>query len=428
MKNKSRIAVFLERAPDVTFAIYAATAAFCTYFCMYAFRKPFAAGAYEGVQFFGTEIELKTAFVISQLIGYTISKFLGLKYCSEAISRTRGKLLIGLIIVAEVALLGFAVVPGEWKAFALLLNGLPLGMVWGVVVSYLEGRRSSDLLMAGLSTSFIVASGMVKDIGRWLMNSYGVGEYWMPFTVGALFLPLFCLSVWAMEQLPKPTAEDVKSRSKRTAMSAEARWAFVKKFAFGLVTLVVFYVMLSAFRDYRDNYGIEMFAELGYSDEPALFSKSELPVAFGVMIAMAALNIIKDHRRGFFGALMLMGAGAVLIGVSTMLQQNGTISGMSWMILTGLGSYLAYVPFNSVLFERLMAYTRFTGTAVFAIYIADSMGYLGSVSMQLYKDLLESGSSKLEFFQSYSYLTSISGVLLLGISALYFAKRRDETE
>jgi hypothetical protein len=97
---------------------------------------------------------------------------------------------------------------------------------------------------------------------------------------------------------------------------------------------------------------------------------------------------------------------------------------MAWMIMTGLGSYLAYVPFNSVLFERMMAYTKFTGTAVFAIYIADSMGYLGSVSMQLYKDMLESGSSKLEFFQGYSYLTSISGILLLGISALYFAKRR----
>ena len=424
MKNKSRLAAFLERAPDATFAIYAVTAAFCTYFCMYAFRKPFAAGEYVDVQFFGTEIELKTAFVISQLIGYTISKFLGLKYCSEVVAQNRSRLLIGLIVVAEVALLAFALAPNEWKAAALLLNGLPLGMVWGVVVSYLEGRRTSDLLMAGLSTSFIVSSGMVKDVGRWLMNTHGVSEYWMPFVVGAIFLPLFCLSVWAMEQLPKPTAADIESRNERTAMSAEERWLFVKKFAFGLITLVLFYVMLTAFRDYRDNYGVEMFAELGYSDEPALFSKSELPVAFGVMIAMAALNFIKDHKRGFFGALILMGVGAALIGVSTMLQQNGTISGMAWMIMTGLGSYLAYVPFNSVLFERMMAYTRFTGTAVFAIYIADSMGYLGSVSMQLYKDMLESGSSKLEFFQGYSYLTSISGILLLGISALYFAKRR----
>jgi len=424
MKNKSRIAAFLEKAPDSTFAIYAVTASFCTYFCMYAFRKPFAAGSYEGVHFFGSEIELKTAFVISQLIGYTISKFLGLKYCSEAIARNRGRFLIGLVVTAQIALLGFALVPPDWKAAALLLNGLPLGMVWGVVVSYLEGRRTSDLLMAGLSTSFIVASGMVKDVGRWLVSVQGVGEYWMPFAVGAIFLPIFCLSVWAMEQLPRPSEEDVHSRSERTAMSANERWAFVKRFGFGLVTLVLMYVMLTAFRDYRDNYGVEMFTELGYSDDLAIFSKSELPVAFGVMIAMAALNLIKDHKRGFFGALMLMGAGTALVGISTALQQQGAISGMTWMILTGLGSYMAYVPFNSVLFERLMAYTRFTGTAVFAIYIADSMGYLGSVFMQLYKDLLESGSSKLEFFQAYSYLTSILGLLLLGISALYFARKQ----
>ena len=49
------------------------------------------------------------------------------------------------------------------------------------------------------------------------------------------------------------------------------------------------------------------------------------------------------------------------------------------MVLIGLGAYLAYVPYNTLFFERMMASTRFVGTAVFAIALADAAGYTGSV-------------------------------------------------
>lgn len=60
----------------------------------------------------------------------------------------------------------FTVVPDGWRPLAMFLNGLPLGMVWGLVVWYLEGRRVAEVLLAGLSCSFIIASGAVKDVGR----------------------------------------------------------------------------------------------------------------------------------------------------------------------------------------------------------------------------------------------------------------------
>ena len=48
------------------------------------------------------------------------------------------------------------------------------------------------------------------------------------------------------------------------------------------------------------------------------------------------------------------------------LEEAGVIDGFWWMTLVGLGSYLAYVPYGSVLFDRLMASTGAIGTAVFA--------------------------------------------------------------
>jgi hypothetical protein len=418
----TRITAWLEAAPTAVFALYATGTAFATYFCMYAFRKPFAAATFEGVTFLGTAIGLKTALVISQILGYTLSKYIGIKVCSEVTRGRRAGLLVGLILAAELALLLFAVLPPDLQVVAIFLNGLPLGMVWGLVVWYLEGRRTSELLLAGLSCSFIVSSGVVKDVGRALID-HGVPEAWMPAAAGLLFLPLFLLFVWLLNQLPPPSAADMAARVRREPMDASHRRAFLKHYLPGLVLLLIVYFFLTAYRDFRDNYGVEIFSELGYSGQPAVFTRSEIPVAFGVMAAMAALNLIKDNRLGLLGVYATMTSGVALLGVGTLLFDAGYLSGLAWMVLVGLGSYLAYVPYGSVLFDRLMASTRFVGTAVFAIYVADAIGYTGSVGVQLYKDLAEADATRFGFFWGFTYVMALLGVVLLAASGVYFLLR-----
>ncbi len=418
--RQGRLTTWLEDAPASAFTLYAIAASFATYFCMYAFRKPFAAASFED-QTFGA-IDLKTAMVISQIIGYTISKYLGIKVCSEITRARRAVTLVGLIVAAELALLLFAVLPPNLKVVTIFFNGLPLGMVWGMVVLYLEGRQTSELLLAGLSCSFIIASGMVKDVGRALMGNFGVSEAWMPVATGACFLPAFLVAVWMLNQLPQPSETDERARAEREPMNHELRKAFVRRFMLGLVLLFVAYFFLTAYRDFRDNYGVEIFKQLGYADEPAIFTKTELPVAFGVLAALAALNLIKDNRRGLIGAYAIMTAGVILMGVSTLLLDTGKIGGVWWMILVGLGSYLAYVPYGSVLFDRLIACTRVAGTAVFAIYLADAVGYTGSVGMQLYKDLFQSEVSRLAFFRGLTYAMSLGGAAFLIISCAHFLR------
>jgi hypothetical protein len=107
--------------------LYAVVAAFATYFGMYAFRKPFAAATYEGETFFGTGLDLKTAFVISQIVGYTLSKYAGIKVVSEVASERRAFTLVALIVVAELGLVMFGVLPGAFMAIGLFVNGLSLG-------------------------------------------------------------------------------------------------------------------------------------------------------------------------------------------------------------------------------------------------------------------------------------------------------------
>jgi len=437
----------LERAPAPVFVGYAVLAAFTTYFCMYAFRKPFAAATFEGQKLFGSDVELKTALVISQIIGYAISKVLGIKVCSEITPPRRAFALVLLIVWAELALVLFGFLPANLKLIAIFLNGLSLGMVWGLVVWYLEGRRTSEVLLAGLSCSYIVSSGVVKDFGRALMAGTvadwwakvplvgstlttwmrTVSEAWMPALAALHFLPLFLLAVWALQQIPRPDEADVAARGEREPMRRADRLAFLKQFALGLALLCVSYFFLTAYRDFRDNYQVEIFDSLGYPYERnrAIITETETLVMFGVMGALATLSLVRDNRKGLLAAYGIMTFGICLLGIGTALLDAKLIDGFWWMTLTGLGSYLAYVPVGSVLFERILASTRFVGTAVFAIYVADAVGYTGSVGVQLYRDLVRSDLSRFGFFRGFSYFMSLLGLVCLVISCATFVRPRE---
>ena len=222
----------------------------------------------------------------------------------------------------------------------------------------------------------------------------------MPFAVGALFLIPFVVSVWLLDQLPEPTAADVASRSIREPMDRRQRVEFLRRFLPGLLGLFAAYFFITAFRDFRDNFSVDLFTELNYPYEQnkSIVTRSGLWIGLGVAAVMAMIYFVRDNRRGLMAVFGVIAGGLLLVGGATWLHARGQIDGFWWMTLIGLGSYLAYVPYNSVLFERLIASTRVAGTAVFAIYVADSIGYVGTVSMLLYKDFGAAASSRTSFW------------------------------
>jgi hypothetical protein len=234
---------------------------------------------------------------------------------------------------------------------------------------------------------------------------------------------VFAIAVFTLACLPPPNAEDIAVRKPRVPMDRAARWGFLRRFTPGMILLIVFYFFLTAFRDYRDNFGVEIFKNLGYGAEQAgLFTRTEIPVAVVSLLALALLNMVRDHRRALLlthGSMML---GMLLLAGSTLAIQQQMISGLTWMICTGLGAYLAYAPINAVLFERLMAATGSAGTAVFGIQLADSAGYTGSALMQVYKDLGGAASSHLVYFHYFALALGVGGFVLCALGALYFGK------
>ena len=65
---------------------------------------------------------------------------------------------------------------------------------------------------------------------------------------------------------------------------------------------------------------------------------------------------------------------------------------------------------------------RYKSNAGFLIYIADAMGYVGSILVMLYQTFVYQGDSILAFFIQFSYLTALIGFIGLGFAFVYFSR------
>ncbi|HRK53050.1 MAG TPA: DUF5690 family protein [Cyclobacteriaceae bacterium] len=415
------ITQWLRNASGFTFAFYTSLAAFCTYACIFAVRKTFGAGIYEDITFLGADF--KVWMVISQAVGYMISKFIGIKVVSESGSDNRGRGIFIALSIAMLAWLGFGLTPAPYNLIFMFLNGLPLGMVWGLMFGYLEGRKFTEVLGASLSVSFIFASGFAKTVASFVMVDWGVSNMWMPFTASLLFYLPMLLFLWLLNKIPPPTAEDEALRTKRSPMMAKDRMKFAMTFGPGLILLVLTYTLLTVFRDLRDNFAADIWVELGYGDKPAIFTATELPVTIVVLVVIGSLMIIKNNYKAMIINHLIVLFGMILVGVSTFAFEKEWIGAPAWMVLVGMGLYFGYIQFNSIFFDRIIAAFKYISTVGFLIYLADSVGYVGSMGVLIYRSFGQANMSWLNFFMSTGYVLSIAGSALIILSLFYFKKK-----
>ncbi|GLK50381.1 hypothetical protein GCM10017620_33550 [Brevundimonas intermedia] len=417
-----RLRLWLARAHPVAFVLFAGLAGFCAYFSMYAFRKPFTAATFDVVAGWDFALDYKVALVIAQVAGYALSKLAGVKLIAEMRPERRAIAILVLIGISWLALVLFAVVPAPWNVAALFLNGLPLGLIWGLVFGFMEGRRTSEVLGAILCASFILSSGVVKSVGKALMDTASVSPFWMPAATGVVFMPLLAISVLALAALPPPSPADEAERVARRPMMAKERTAFLAAHWPALLLLVSAYVALTAFRDLRDNFAAEIWRALGYGDAADVFTASEGPVAALSLVTMGLLILVKNNGRALLLIHGVILAGFALMGLSTLAFQQHLLSPIAWMIASGAGLYLAYTPFNAMLFDRMIAYTGTVATAGFLIYVADASGYMGSVVLLLVRNIAAIDLPWLPFFITAAYATSAVGMTLVAVAAALFLR------
>jgi Family of unknown function (DUF5690) len=416
-------ASWLTSASPAAFTIFASAAGFATYFSMYAFRKPFAAASFDHIDGWHFPLDFKVTIVIAQVIGYATSKFIGIKVIAEMRSAGRARAILGLIGMSWAALILFAVAPAAVKVAAMFLNGLFLGMIWGLVFSYMEGRRTSEVLGAVLCASFIVSSGAVKSVGLLLMSHLRVPMFWMPAATGFVFVPLLFLGAWGLSILPPPSVDDERARVRRAPMTGREVRSFLAEYGLGVALLVATYILATALRDFRDNFAPELWGALGYADPAGVFTSAELPVAAVALIAMGIIVKVQDNRRALAVIHAMILGGLFLLGASTLAFDAGWLGPLPWMIISGAGLYVVYTPFNAMLFDRLVAVSGRVANAGFLIYVADSAGYAGSCALLLWRNLGLKQFEWLGVFKGAAYTMCLVGAALVIFSLIYFNGR-----
>lgn len=420
-EGEHSITRWLKKSSGFTFAFYTSALAFLTYACIFSVRKTFGAGIYSDFTFLGGDY--KIWMVISQAVGYMISKFIGIKVVSESGSDNRGRGIFMALTFSMFAWLGFGLVPPPYNLVFMFLNGLPLGMVWGLMFGYLEGRKFTEVLGASLSVSFIFASGFAKTVASFVMVDWGVSEMWMPFVSSLIFYMPMLIFLWLLDKIPPPSEEDERLRTKRLPMMGKDRMKFALTFAPGLVLLVLTYMMLTIFRDLRDNFAADIWVELGYGGQPSIFTATEVPVTIVVLVVIGSLMVIKNNYKAMMINHLIVLFGMILVGVGTFAFEREWIGAPAWMIMVGMGLYFGYIQFNSIFFDRIIAAFKYVSTVGFLIYLADSVGYVGSLSVLIYKSFGQKNMSWLNFFMSTGYVISIIGSGLIILSLFYFRKK-----
>jgi len=400
--------------------VYVSLTSFTVYACMYGFRKPFTAASYDGILI--GKIHYKVVLVIAQTIGYTLSKFFGIRIIAGMDPARRAGFIVKLVLTAWLSLLLFGLVPAPYNFVFMFINGLPLGMVWGLVFGFLEGRRTTELMGAILSTSFIFASGLAKTVGKSMLLFAGVSEFWMPFVAGAVFIGPLLIATWMLSRTPPPTAADIAMRTIRLPMGKEQRRSFLRTFGVALIPIITAYAMLTVMRDFTEDFANELWSETGYKNNADVFASTSTIVSLIVLVVIGGFFLIRNNYRAFLLNNVIIIGGFALAAGATVAFHLHWISPVAWIVTASAGLYLGYVPYNCFYFERMLAAYKIPGNVGFVIYIADAFGYLGTVAVLLIKEFVRIKYTWVDFFTGMFYVAAAVGSVFVLWSAVLFIR------
>lgn len=408
-----------KKLSNFLFVLWAGGAALLSYSLVYALRKPFTAAAFEGLEAFG--MDYKVVATITQILGYLIAKFIGIKLISELKKEHRLRFIIISVIVAEASLILFATLPTPYNVFAMFFNGLSLGCMWGAIFSFIEGRRTTDILASLLGISIVISSGVAKSLGLFTMQTLHISEFWMPAFIGAFALPLLATLGYIMNRLPQPTAEDIATKSQRVPLNGQQRRALFINFMPVLILLLVANLMLVILRDIKEDFLVNIIDMKGHSSW--LFAQVDSIVTLIILALFGVMGFIKSNIKVLVILLSMVVAGTATLSFVSFNYDALQLNTITWLFIQSLSLYIAYLCFQSIFFDRFIACFRIKGNVGFFIVTIDFIGYTGTVLVLMFKEFFHADINWLEFYNRASGYVGIICTVAFTCSIIYLVQR-----
>ena len=402
-----------KKLSDLLFIFYAGGAALLSYSLVYALRKPFTAATFDGMELFGMDYKVATSII--QIFGYMVSKFIGIKLISELKREGRLKFILVSIGVAELSLVLFGCLPRPFNVLALFFNGLSLGCMWGVIFSFLEGRRVTDLLASLFGLSIAVSSGTAKSIGLFVVDILNVSEFWMPALIGAVALPLLA----GLGYIP----EDKALRVERVTLDRQQRWELFRNFAPVLTLLFFANLFLTVLQDVKEDFLVKIIDVNAAGLSSWVFAKVDGVVTLIILAVFATLALVKSHIKVLSTLLTLVIAGAVTLSFVAFNYDSLQLSPLVWLFIQSLCLYFSYLSFQTIFFDRFIACFRIRGNVGFFIAMVDSIGYTGTVLVLVFKECFNPNLDWLEFYNTMAGTVGIVCCTAFTVSLFYLMQR-----
>lgn len=393
-----------KKLSEALLILWAGGAALLSYSLVYALRKPYTAASFDGLTFFGNDYKVIVTTI--QILGYFIAKFFGIKIISELKKENRFKFFVYSAVLAEAALIGFGLLPAPYNVTAIFVNGLSLGCMWGVVFSFIEGRKITDILASLLGVSIVFSSGVAKSFGLFAMNEMQIDQFWMPATIGGFALPLLVFMGYMLKKLPQPTAEDIALRNERVSLDGKSRKALFKKYALILSLLFVGNFMLLVLRDIKEDFLVDI---LDMSDQSSwLFAQIDSVVTLVILGLFTLFIFFRSNIKALLWLITLVVAGCLTMTYVSFHYETLDLSPVTWLFIQSLSLYIAYLTFQTIFFDRFIACFRIKGNVGFFIAMIDFIGYMGTVTLLSTKELL---NIDLEWFALFNHIACIVGAI-----------------
>ena len=405
--------------PDWLFVLWAGGTALLSYSLVYALRKPFTAAEFDGLQVAGMDYKIVVSII--QLIGYVCAKMLGIKFISELKPEGRLKFIIGSAALSELSLVAFGLLLAPYNIFALFFNGLSLGCMWGVIFSFLEGRRTTDILASIMGVSMALSSGVAKSLGLYALNDLGVSEFWMPALVGAVAFPLLCFMGWMMTKFPAPTAADIAARTKRVTLDGRQRWQLFVKFMPLLIMLFGANLLLTVQRDIKEDF-IVCIIDVSQVSSWA-FAHLDSIATLVLLGVFALLSAVGNHLRALCLILIMSAIGMGTIAFLGAEAGSLNMPVTAWLFLQTLCIDIAYLSFQTIFFERFIACFKVQGNVGFFIITIDFIGYLGTLCLLLFKEFQAPHIDWTSFYNGMSVYIGIACCLAFAGSIIYMINK-----
>lgn len=409
-----------KRVKDLLFILWAGGAALLSYALVYALRKPFTAATFDGMQFMG--MDYKTATSIIQIAGYALAKLLGIKFISELKRKDRLAFIIGSVVLAEAALVGFAMLPKPLNIFALFFNGLALGCMWGVIFSFLEGRRQSGILASIMGLSIAFSSGLAKSIGLFLIDDLHVDQFWMPAIIGVVAMTLLILLGISLNRLPDPSPEDEIDCTKRVPMDNTSRRDTFVKFAPILTMLFIANLFITIAQDIKEDFLVKLVDTSQLSSWA--FSQIDGIVTLIILVSFTLISLIKSHKKVLMILLACISCGLLGLAFVANFYAELNLAPITWLFVQSLGLYFCYLGFQTIFFERFVSCFNIKGNVGFFIITIDFIGYLGTVIVLIIKESFIKDINWIGFYNSMiTTMCTTSAILLIICSAMLLLKK-----